>query len=76
MPISSGVANRRARVARMSQDCEPDDPKLVDAKRDLAAEKINDYIDKTLKNAPPLTDAQRSQLAELLKPVRRNGGAA
>ena len=54
---------------------QPDDPELVDAYRDLAAAKISDYIEKILAEAPPLTDEQRTALAELLRPVRRNGGA-
>lgn len=30
-----------------------------------------DYIAKVLTEAPPLTDQQRNQLAELLRPARR-----
>lgn len=46
-------------------------PELVnDARRNLAAAKINDYIEKVLETAPPLTAEQRTKLAELLRPAR------
>jgi hypothetical protein len=32
--------------------------------------KIADYIERMLAEAPPLTDEQRTRLAELLRPVR------
>jgi len=35
---------------------------------------VDDYIEKLLADAPPLTDAQRIRLAELINPAR--GGAA
>ena len=34
------------------------------------AARIADYIEKTLAAAPPLTDDQRTRLAELLRPAR------
>lgn len=36
------------------------------ATRDLAAEKIAQYITRVVADAPPLTDSQRSRLAALL----------
>ncbi len=63
-----------------------DDPALAEAYRNLRALRAEEgpaddpaqrralqaeeYIKKTLSKAPPLTDEQRSKLAELLKPVR------
>jgi hypothetical protein len=38
----------------------------TDARRDVAAAKIADAIDKALADAPPLTNAQRAHLAEML----------
>jgi hypothetical protein len=73
--ISPAIAKRRARVARKSQDHAPDDPELLDAKRDLKTELVAEYIEKILASAPPLSDEQRNALAELLRPARRNGGA-
>jgi hypothetical protein len=49
---------------------------IEDRRRDLAAAKITDYIERILADAPPLTDEQRTALAELLKPVRRKAGVA
>jgi hypothetical protein len=45
----------------------PNDPdRLAEARRDLAAAKLQDYIERTLADAPPLSDAQRERLALLL----------
>lgn len=44
-------------------------------RRDAAAQRIEDYLSTVLAAAPPLTDEQRTRLAELLKPVRRKAGA-
>lgn len=43
----------------------------VQARRDLAAAKIEAYVQKVVAEAPPLTSEQRARLAALL-----NGGAA
>ena len=72
---SPSVAHHRARIGGLSRDRRPDDPELLDAKRSLAAEMLTEYIEKILAEAPPLNDEQRTRLAELLRPVRRNGGA-
>lgn len=49
-------------------------------RRQAATEKIAAYIERTLAAAPPLTDEQRTRLAELLAPARTAaaavGGAA
>ena len=39
----------------------------------LKAERTAEYIEKVLATWPPLTDQQRTALAELLKPVRVGG---
>lgn len=52
------------------------DPEAMEtARRDFAAEKLAAIIEKILATAPPLTEEQRVRLAELLRPVRRHGGA-
>jgi hypothetical protein len=71
---SAAVSYRRASLARRTQSYPPDHPMVVDARRDLAEAKLADYIEKVLAEAPPLTDAQRTALAELLRPVRVAGG--
>ncbi|CAJ1504289.1 hypothetical protein MU0083_003399 [[Mycobacterium] kokjensenii] len=49
--------------------------KITEARRELAEAKIHDFVERTLSQAPPLTDEQRTRLAELLKPVRKSGAA-
>jgi hypothetical protein len=46
------------------------------ARLNLKALRVEEYVCKVLAEAPPLTDEQRTRLAELLKPVRVSGGAA
>lgn len=46
------------------------DADVTELKRQLKAEKTQEYIDKVLAEAPPLSDEQRTYLAELLRPVR------
>lgn len=69
------VAKARARVAGLH--ARPvDDPDALDARRNLAAAKTAAYIQKILAEAPPLTDEQRTALAELLAPIRQRGTGA
>lgn len=68
---TSTVYHHRARIAGLSRDRAPDDPELVDARRDLRAQKLADHIARAVSEAPPLTDEQRARLAGLL-----TGGAA
>ncbi len=56
----------RARVAALSRDRAPDDPELLDARRNLRAERLAAAIRETVDAAPPLTDDQRARLAALL----------
>ena len=58
--------HHRARVAALSRDRAPDDPELVDARRSLAAARLEEYIERTVAAAPPLTAAQRARLRGLL----------
>lgn len=51
------------------------DPALIEERRrELTEAKLADYIEKVLAAFPPLTSEQRTRLAELLAPVRVNGG--
>jgi hypothetical protein len=63
---------QRARVAALTRSRPPDDPELVEARRDLAAEGIAQHIAKVVAKAPPLTSAQRDRIAAIL----RGGDAA
>jgi excisionase family DNA binding protein len=60
-PIESGSANPAT---------------TVEAKRNNAGGRLESHIEKVLSQAPPLTDEQRTRLAELLRPARRRGGDA
>lgn len=63
----------RTRIARAAKA--GDAAAEVEARRDHAEAVIADYVEKVLAAAPPLSDEQRTRLAELLQPVRMNGGA-
>lgn len=56
----------RARVASLTRSRCADDPDLVNARRNLKAERLADYIRKTVDTAPPLTAEQRDRLSLLL----------
>lgn len=65
--MQPSVAKHRAQVARRSQSYPPDHPHLVEARRDLAAARAEDYIRKLVDTFPPLSDEQRDRLALLLR---------
>lgn len=65
------LTHPRARVAALSRSRTPNDPDLLDAKRVLRAERLAEYIQRTVDEAPPLTPEQRDRRALLLR-----GGAA
>jgi len=67
----SSWTHERARIAALTRSRTPDDPDLVNARRNLKAERLADYIERVVDAAPPLTPAQRDRLALLLR-----GGAA
>lgn len=50
---------------------EPDDPDMLEARRNLKAARLEEKICSIVDAAPPLSDAQRVRLTLLL-----NGGAA
>jgi hypothetical protein len=75
MSMSKRRTTARAKIGALSRcikngERQPDDPEYLAAKRDLAATSIEEYIERTIAKAPPLTAEQSTQLAELLKPVR------
>jgi hypothetical protein len=45
------------------------DSSVEDARRDLAAEKIAEFVTKTMATAPPLSADQRDRLAAILRGV-------
>ena len=50
--------------------------RIEEARRELKAAVTEDYIRRTLAEAPPLSDVQRQRLAELLSPSSDEGAAA
>ncbi len=69
----SDLRHHGAKVAALTRSRTPDDPVLVDARRALEIAQNNSRIDALIAAATPLTDEQRTRLAELLKPVRIGG---
>ncbi|PXW34066.1 UNVERIFIED_CONTAM: hypothetical protein DES50_102691 [Williamsia faeni] len=57
--------SERARVAALSRDRAPDDPKLIAARRNMRALKLTDHVQKALAESPPLTTAQRHAIGAL-----------
>ncbi len=68
------VAQARASLAARTRH-NPDGDH-TDARRDLAAAKLADYIRKAVDAAPPLLPEQRDRLALLLRGPSNTGGAA
>lgn len=68
------INHERARVAALSRSRSIDDIELVEARRNLRAEKLADYIRKTVDAAPPLTAEQRERLTCLLRSNPIAGG--
>lgn len=63
--------HERARIASLSRSRQSDDPELIEAKRNLRAQRLADHVTKVLAEAPPLSDEQRGQIAQIL----RGGGS-
>jgi hypothetical protein len=72
----SAVHTARARVAGLSRHHGPDSPHTLNARRDLRAARLEEYIARTLATAPPLTDEQRERLALLFQSPATSGGVA
>ncbi len=64
----------RAKIASLTRSRTPDDPDLLDARRDLREARLAEYIAKTVAAAPPLTATQLDRLATLLRPIPTAGG--
>ncbi len=59
--------HHRARIAALSRDRSPDDPEILDARRDLRAARLEEHVRKVVADWPPLTDEQLDRLAGLLR---------
>jgi hypothetical protein len=64
--MPSPVQSLKGRFAVAHRDHAPDSPEVTNLRRELAAAKIAQYVEKIVSTAPPLTPDQRSRLAALL----------
>jgi hypothetical protein len=69
--------SERARIAAITRgiragERKPDDPELVEARRNLAALRLAEHVAKVVAAAPPLSQEQRERIVALL----RAGGVA
>lgn len=65
-------AHERGRVAALSRSRPADDPELIEARRNLAACGLEEYVQKLIANWPPLSPEQLERITGLLTA----GGAA
>jgi hypothetical protein len=76
-PSSRSRTSERARVGALARcvktgERPPDDPDLIEARRNLCALKLEEHVRLALTAAPPMTDEQIERLIVLLK--TRGGG--
>ena len=65
---SRSISTAKAKVAALSRTRTPDDPEFIEARQNLAAANIAAYIERQVKAAPPLSDAQLDRITILLRP--------
>lgn len=70
--MSAEITRRKMRVAALSRYRDPADPELIDARRDLRAGKLVDYVQRTLAEFPPLTREQLDAVGALLAAGRED----
>ena len=68
MPESAQLARLRAGIARAEHNSQltGDTAPALDARREYAAARIEDYVRRVVDSAPPLSAEQRARLAVLL----------
>jgi len=59
--------NQRARVAVLTRHRPSDDPELIEARRDFAAERLAIHVARVVAEAPPLTNEQLDRIAAILR---------
>jgi hypothetical protein len=65
--LSADARHHRARIAALSRDRQPDDPDLIEARRNLRALRLEEHVAKVVASAPPLTAEQRDRIAAILR---------
>lgn len=64
------ASRARSQVAILTRYKGADAPEVIDARRDLATAKIEEYIEQTVAKAPPLTDEQKFRIVATLGGAR------
>jgi hypothetical protein len=64
---SPAVARPRAVAGALSRYRPPDDPELLAAKRDLAAEMLAEHVERVVKQLGPLNGRQCQRIAQVLQ---------
>jgi hypothetical protein len=57
----------QARYAALTRDRAPDDPVLVEARREFAFAKLSEQVAQIVSKFPPLTEEQCQKVANMLK---------
>lgn len=71
MSVSTTWASHRGRVAALercvkSGERRPDDPELINARRNLRFERLAEHVARVVAESPALTDSQLTRIAALL----------
>lgn len=59
-------AHERARIGALSRSRPADDLELIEARRNLAALRLEEYVQKIIADWPPLSQEQLARIAGLL----------
>jgi hypothetical protein len=65
-------AHERARIGSLSRSRAADDPELIEARRNLRAIRLKEYVERAISEAPALTEEQIARVAAILS--RATGG--
>ena len=71
--MNPAALKTRATIAAIRRHHGADDPRIPQLATDLAAARLEEHIRRVVDAAPPLTAAQREQLALLLNPGAGHG---
>jgi hypothetical protein len=63
----SDILHERARIGALSRSRTDDDPELVEARRNLAALRLTEHVEKIIADWPPLTDTQIDNVVAILR---------
>ncbi|MCE5291150.1 MAG: hypothetical protein LLG14_18210 [Nocardiaceae bacterium] len=77
MPVSRKTKMLQGRMANASRFNGADSPAAQDARREWTAARIEEYVAEVVRQAPPLTPAQRQRIVDIMRnPGRDLGGDA